>query len=868
VSEVDLMILPEILLQDLRYGIRMLRRNAGFTAVAILALALGIGVNTAVLTAYKAMVARPLQARDPSEMVNLTLLRTSGGADYTFSYSDYESYRDSLHSFRGLIATSREQMRLSTADGIISQRTSAAESGLGRWGLLPSGASNAEFASVLVVSGNYFKVLGVTALRGRTFDSIGIGELLASPSVLISENFWRKRFAGDPTVLGKTIRLNGAAVTIVGITPHDFVGTHVAVPDFWLPLRLEPLVHADSNWLRNREHQFCRLFGRLAPGVSMAQAQAETTLEANRLSTLHDPRSEWAKPATALVSPGSPLPVPLKMNRPLALTILFIVAATGMVLAVACADVGSLQLVRARSRQNELETRLALGASRLRIIRQLLTESALVGVLAGVLAFPFTWVFLKFGVTFAAEAFPADFGTLIFDVTPNLQVFGYVLAMSLAAGILFGLAPALEGSRSARSLAARGSTSPAPSRRIQDFLVAAQVALSLVLMIAGSMLVRSSINALKMETGYDTKHVVDLDLQFPEAAKYTAARKLALVGQLRTRLAALPGVVRITSARPPGDYGFLTAAVPSNGGNSSMQRAPRSVPWMHYTFVQANYFQTLGIPIALGRGFQSQAGQPERSIVLSESAARQLWPEENAVGHDVRLGSTDEQIHNPGELRADGPAYRIIGIARDMRGFELNGSDSRLLYLPLPEDRLQNYSILIRTQTDPQLVMRAFDSVIASVDPDLVATSSTLEEMLRRSPSFIVSSLAAAVATTVGLLGLLLALMGIYGTVSYLVVLRTREIGIRMAVGAQKRDILGLILRESTLPVLAGLVAGMFLAVGASYLLRGMLYGLSTVDGVSFTGVSLLFLGIALLAAYPPSRRAMRVDPLVALRYE
>jgi MacB-like periplasmic core domain len=220
-------------------------------------------------------------------------------------------------------------MRLSTADGIVSQRTSAAESGMGRLGLLPSGASNAEFSSVLVVSENYFEVLGVAALRGRTFASISVGELLAPPSVLISENFWQKRFAGDPAVLGKTIQLNGAALKVVGITPHDFAGTFVGVPDFWLPLSLEPLVHADPNWLRNRERSIYRLFGRMASGGSEGHAQVEMTLVANRLRTLHDPKPEWAKPVTARVFPGSPFPVPLRMSRPLTLTILFIVGATG-----------------------------------------------------------------------------------------------------------------------------------------------------------------------------------------------------------------------------------------------------------------------------------------------------------------------------------------------------------------------------------------------------------------------------------------------------------------------------------------------------------------------------------------------------------
>jgi len=851
---------PETLLRDVRYGFRMLRRNAGFTAVAVFALGLGIGVNTAVLTAYKTMVARPLQARDPDRMVNLMLLRESGVAEYLFSYPDYEAYRDSARSFSGLIATKIEQqLTLASAGGIAGQRLpsseSRAESGLGRLGLLPPGPGNTELSIVMAVSENYFDVLGVGALRGRTFGSSSGLELLASPSVLISENFWRKRFAGDPTVLGKTIRLNGAAVTIIGITPHNFVGTGISAPDFWLPLSLEPLIHADPNWLRNRENQFCRVFGRLAPGVNMAQAQAETGLVANRLRMLHDPNSEWGKPATALVFPGSPMAVPLRMNRPLTLTILFIVAATGMVLLVACADVGSLQLVRARSRQHELVTRLALGASRARIIRQLLTESALVGLLAGVLGFLLTAVLLKFGVTFAAQAFPAEFGTLIFDVTPNLEIFAYVLVLSLAAGILFGLAPAMESSRSAVS-SARGGTSTVRTRRTQDFLVAAQVALSLVLMIAGSMLIRSAINSVKMETGYDSQQVLDLDLQFPEA-KYTPARKIALVGELRRRLAALPGVAALTSARPPGDLGFLTAAAPL------VQSVQQGVQRMHYAYVQSNYFQTLGVPMIGGRSFQS-----ERSIVLSESAAKQLWPEGNPIGRSVRLGATDERVHNPGELRADGPVYQVIGVARDTRGLELNGSDSRLIYLPLSEDRLPMYSILVRTSTDPELVIRAIDSLIASVDPDLVVTSSTLARMLRRSPSFIISTLAAVVATTVGLLGLLLALMGMYGTVSYIVLLRTREIGIRMAIGAQKRDVFALILGESARPVMAGLLAGVPLAAAVSYLLRGLLYGLGTVDGISFAGVSLLFLTMALLAAYLPSRRAMRVDPMEALRYE
>lgn len=858
------MILPDTVVQDLRYGVRMLFRNAGFTAVSVLALALGIGVNTGTFTAYKALVARPLDAREPGRMVNLTLTLQSGASSFLFSYPDYEAYRDHVRTCSGLIAWSNYQLTLTDAGGIVSERSAAAGSLLGKLGLLPPAASNAEFAGTFIVSENYFSVLGVSPLRGRTFESIAPSDLAASPSVLISENYWQKRFAGDPGVLGKTIRLNGVPFTIVGITPHDFVGTSVGVPDFWLPLSLEPLVHPESNPLHDRENLRLRVFGRLAPGVEMRQAQAEITLLTSQLRNVHDPNSELSRPATAFISPGTPLPG--KLPSGLKFTVLLIMIAAGMVLFIACSNVASLQLARATTRQSELSMRLSLGASRGRLVRQLLTESALLGLLAGVIALPCTWAILKAGATMFRQAFPVEMGTIILRVTPDFEVFVYVLAISVFAGLLFGLTPAIESSRSALFSAIKANTgsSSLRSRRLRDLLIAFQVAVSLVLMIAGSMLIRSSLHTLAMPTGYDGQHVVDLDFRFPEGATYGADRRLALIRELRTRVASLPGVASITSARAPDDNNVRSAAVSLNGEKPSSSNAQGNI---YYTWVQPNYFRTLGIPVLLGRGFQSQTGQPERSVILSESASRQLWPGRNPIGRSLRLG-TDQKFHTKGELLPDGPTWQVIGVASDTRGIEMDGSDSAQIYLPLPEDRLQDYPILVRTQSDPTQVTRAIDSVVPSVDPSLVSSTSTLQEMLRQTPPFLGSAFAATVATTVSLFGLLLAAMGIWGTVSYIVVLRTREIGIRMAVGAQKRDVLGLVLRESTRPVLLGLIVGMLLAVGASYLLRGILFGLHTVDGVSFIGVSILFLTIALLAAYPPSRRALRVDPIVALRYE
>jgi predicted permease len=871
-SEIDLLLFPQTVMQDLRFGARMLWRNAGFTFAAVLALGIGIGVNTAAFTAYKAFFKRSLDARESGRLVNLSLIPhtdssgPAGNPIASFSIPDYEAYRDQLHSFSGLIASSPPQnLTLTGAGGIAKRREASAGSLVGRLGLLPSFA-NTETASTFLVSDNYFSVLGVGALRGRTFSTGDSSNQAESPSAMISENYWQKRFGGDPAVLGKSVRLNGVAFTIVGITPHNFIGTTIEAPDFWLPLSLEPLIHPDNDWPHSRENLCCRLFARLAPEVSIDQARAEMTLVAGELSTLHEPHSDLGKPAKAAIWPGSPFPYPLKNYGGLEYAVLLIVAAVGMVLVIACANVASLQLARAASRQNELGMRLSLGASRLRIIRQLLTESALLGLIAGAVALLLSWAFLQALVVAVADAFPDEYGTFIFHMTPDLGIFAYVFCISLAAGILFGLAPALASSGAAlsSSLKANAGAGKARSRRLRDILTVAQVAVSLVLLIAGSMLIRSSIRAVKMDTGYDSKHALSLELRFPEGKRYSAEGQATLLRELRTRLSAIPGVVAITSARAPDGGGFHTAAVSINRDKPSPQNT-RAV--LYYTYIQSNYFQTLGIPLLSGHRFEAQGGQPENAVILSESAAQLLWPGLNPIGRSLRLGPGG-QFQMKDEFASSAPSYEVIGLARDTRGVLLNGSDSEQIYLPMPEGRLRDFPILIRTQADPTQIMNAIGPLVLSIDPDVVAYTFTLEEMLRQTESFLASTLSAAIASSIGMVGLFLASMGIYGTVSYIVVLRTREVGIRMALGAKKRDVLILMLRESIRPVIVGLMVGMCLAVGVSYLLRGVLYGLNTIDAPSIITVSVLFLAIALLASYLPSRRAMRVDPMVALRYE
>ena len=856
------------ILQDLRYGARMLLRNASSTAIAVLALALGIGLNTAVFTAYKALLARGIDARDTASMVNLAMVRQSGWVDADFSYPDYEEYRDRLRSFSGLIAIGPQfDALILTGAGGDERREAAGGSLIEQLGLLPGWQSrtHAEQATASIVSENYFSVLGIAAIRGRVFTAQDKAELAKSPAVLISENYWQARFGGDPSILGKAIRLNGAAFTIIGITPHDFVGTSVGVPDLWMPQSLAPLVHPSDRTLRDRNSQCCRLFGRLAPGVSMRDAQAEMNLLVDHMRGLHDPDSDLSEPADALLSPASPFPHRLPPEARFA--VFLIMVAAGLVLVIACANVASLQLARAAARQNELGLRMSLGARRSRLVRQLLTESALLGLIAGALAFLASWAATAALARVTEDVLPPDMGTFVVHVRPDFETFAYVLAISLVAGVLFGLAPALESSRTAlaAALKANAAISPARGRRLRNVLLSAQVAVSLVLLIAGSMLVHGSVRALKMDTGYEGQHVIDLNLQFPDTPEYSARRKAALTRTISGRMAALPAVLAVTSGRAPDDSNLRGAGVSLDGQKPTTRNARA---YLYYSYVRPNYFATLGIPLLFGRGFQVQAGEPEPVAIVSESVAKGLWPGQNPIGRTLRLGTDLFGWHPPGEIVPDGREYEVIGVARETRGVMMDGSDSDQVYLPIPQDSLDEFPILIRTREDPAHAMDAIRPVLDGIDANMVVTTSTLEQMLRQTQAFAVSSVLALIAITIGIFGLVLASMGIFGTVSYMVVLRTREVGIRMALGARRGQIAALMVRDSTRPVIVGLLVGLALATADSYLLRKVLYGLGAFDGISYAGVSLMLLAIALVAAYVPSRRAMRVDPMAALRYE
>jgi predicted permease len=865
--EIDWITLPQSVLQDVKYGLRSIGRNTRFTAVAVIALAIGIGINTTVFTAYKALLRRGIDAHDASSIVNLTQARQSGQRERQFSYPDYEAYKGA-HTLIGLIATGQqfEQLIMSDAGGSIGDRKAASDSLFGKWGLLPSSttASKAELASITTVSENYFSVLGIAPARGRFFAEEDRKQLAIASAVLISENYWQKRFGGDPGIIGKAIRLNGAAVTIIGITPRDFVGTSIGVPDFWVPLSLQPVLHPGDRALRDIDSLCCLLFGRLAPDTNLAQVHTEMSAIAARQAKLHklkDPKDEIKE---ILITPGSPFPADLDRN--LRFAVFLIMVATAMVLVIACANVASLQLARAASRQNELAVRISLGASRRRLIRQLLTESALLGIIAGVVAMLCSWAMMRIMATAAKETLPANMGTFIVNVNPDAAIFSYVFGISLLAGVLFGLAPTLESTRSALSswMKANSAMSPARNRRLRDWLTGGQVAVSFVLLIAGSMMVRSAFHALTMSTGYETKHVIDLTLQFPEGPEYDSTRQNALLKHIVERVGATPGVAEITTGRPPDGGGLRSAAIAIDGAKAD---AHSMKAYLFYTYVNANYFHALDIPIVYGRGFHAGAGTPEPAVVLSETAAQRLWPGQNPMGRTLEMNS-DGQFHDKNELTPDGRSYEVVGVAHDVRGVLLDNSDAAEVYLPIPENRRNEFPTVVRTSIAPGQLMHGIEEIIASVDGNIVVSASTLDDLLKQTPPFMSSALVALIAGTVGLLGLVLSAMGIYGTLSYMVVLRTREVGIRMALGARRGGVLWLMLRQSSAPVICGLLAGGLLAIGDFYLLRKVLYGVGPLDAVSYSSISALFLVVALVASLVPARRATRVDPSVALRYE
>jgi len=855
----------ETTIQDARYALRMLRKSPSFTAVAVLALALGIGVNTAIFTAYEAVAQRPLQAQDPSRVVNIYRSTPEERWGEGFTYSDYSFYKRQNIVFSGLIATAGAELVLTDVPG-------AANAG-GTWGggitaaagfRFPQTMSgSAEFIRGSLVSENYFSVLGISAVRGRAFSPGEDDAPGAPPAAMLSENFFERRFRSDRALLGQAIKLNSVAFTVIGITPRNFMGTNENVPDVWLPITKQALVQPGDEWLHNSEAECCRLNGRLKPEISIEKAESEMSLLTDRLRQTHPVGSNLSKPASVAMERGTPFGS--HPNATFTTIVLLMMGAVGLVLLIACANVASLQLARSAARQKEIGVRLAIGAGRARLVRQLLTESALLAILAGGVGLLLSWWTLRFLVYEVSASLPAVWGTLALEVDPNGHIFLYTIVISLVAGILFGLAPALEATKlnlvsiikeEGASLGRRLSRS-----RLRDLLVMAQVGVCVTLLICAALLVRGSARALRLDPGYETKRVLGIDVELPPGLGYSPQKQTVLDQQLMERFRAVPGVVSVTRGRPPA-MGLRNTAVTVNGQKLMSGNRPLT---MWYNYVAPNFFETLSLPIVEGRAFNSEEARARAPVVLvSEATAKKLWPGQDPIGKQLLIDAS-QQFHD--ELYPVSLLAQVIGVTKDVHLVWLSKADDSYIFLPIPSEGWHE-EILVRTAGDPRGVIAALGKQAQEVDPNVIIFGESLDGLLTNHPEFVFSRIGAIFSTAIGLLGLALASVGIYGMVSYVVVQRTHEVGIRMALGASRRDVLRLVLSQSMRPVFFGLALGMTLAAGVAQVLKALLFGIRTLDPAAFGGVAIFLAAIALVSSYLPARRATKVDPMVALRYE
>jgi macrolide transport system ATP-binding/permease protein len=836
----------QTLLQDLRYSVRMLRKHPGFTLIATLTLALGISSNTALFTVYNSLVLKPLPLKDPYSIANVTGYDREGKTNSLFSYLDYVDYRDRNTSFAGLIAWNQF-----TAP--FGEQTAAASSsgslGLGNF-----------------VSGNYFTVLGAEMALGRAFAPEEDQTLGAHPVIVLSHICWTRLFNADPHIVGKTVRLAGLPFTVIGVTAPKFIGTTPLPPQFWVPLMMRDKVLGSrhrSELQSERKENFFNLIGRLNPGVTFAQAQAEMNLITQQLASSYpDPRRK----ASVSVTSGATfyqLTNELKMLVPPMLT------AVGLVLLMACVNVTNMLLARAAGRQREIAVRLALGASRKRLARQLLTESLLLAGISGAVGLLLTVLAIRLSyplVLAQLPVSPALLEQLSLDLSPDYRVFGFVLLASLLAGIAAGLAPALQSSRSnlTDALKNEGSTFGAKlsQSRLRNALIVTQIAVCLTLLIAAGLLTRNLQKLQTIETGIITKNMfsLDLNLQITEPA-----RANELYNRLAERLSSLPGVKSVSRTQRPPFRGVQTTPVTIAG---QQQPATHSLQ-ANYNFVSANYFQTLGLRITRGRGFSEQE---ERSnapvVVISESTARRFWPQENPIGKHIGVGAAAQQSTTDGATNF--PQYEIIGLANDTRQGVVWRPDETWLYLPMstgqPDVSNERQKLIVSAEGDVPALMRASRKEVAALDPALFALIYRVDDML--DAQMIPFQDVALLAGALGLLALVLASIGLYGVMAFVISQRTREIGIRMALGARRRDVITLFLRQGGKLIAIGVFIGLAGGAAISSLLAMALVDIHQFDPLAFGLATAFMIGVALLACWLPARRATKVDPLIALRWE
>lgn len=856
------------LVQDLRFGLRMLGKNLGFTVMAVLALALGIGVNTTVFTAFDALTLRPRAVKDPDRLVGVYRTK-EGESGHALSYPDYIYYRDHTKTLSDL-AMFGFGMGVTTSDlppaSPDDMPRMASALGFHLPQLLQEGGRP---LMCFYISGNYFQLLGAKPVAGRLFLPED-DQPSAQPVVVLSGNFWQSQFHSSPKVIGSTIHLNRVPFTIVGVTPVDYLGTLPMVPVLWAPIAVRPMLGSGTREsLENRGERAGIVYGHLKARVSLADAEAELNVLAGQLRAAFPEiernvgvRVVSEREFAHMDSDGWPI-------------VAAAMGAVALLLLIACANVASLLLARAATRRREIGVRLSLGATRRRLLQQLLIESSLIALFAGAVGLPLASWGLHLIVSEISSSLPSYWGSIALQTTPDLHIFGYTVLISLMTGVAFGLTPALQALRTDVNSALKDSGSLLGEKlsksRLRNILIVAQVAACLVLLINSALLLRGSQRALRMEPGFDSKHVVFLEMYTPGLSGYSKAELFQLNRQLRVEIGNIPGVTAVT----------LASRAPFAGGDRFVSVGPASTeppvnsegqdkrPAASYSYVLPNYFETLGIAIVRGRSFTAQEAEGEAPVVIvSEAMARRFWPGQDPIGKRLAIGSEHGRPPYPGETAPFFPESEVIGVAQDVRNLSLSKIDGSYLYLPLSQSSRSTDVILLRTSGNTSGLLALLGAAVRRVDANLPILASPLDWAVSLDPYFILSRVGGILCSIVGALGLFLASLGVYGMVGYSVVERTREIGIRMALGAQREQVLGLVLREGARPMLFGTAIGIAVSAAVSRLLSAILFGLNPTDAISFAGVSLLLIAVALFAGWLPARRAMRVDPMVALRYE
>ncbi|MCI0489235.1 MAG: ABC transporter permease [Blastocatellia bacterium] len=814
----------ETLLQDIRFGVRRLLKSPGFAAIAVISLALGIGANTAIFSLVNTILLRPFPVTDPQEIFAVAVTG-KGSSIQAFSYPTYLDFRDRNEALAGIFATRPVPMSLSR-DG---QNERA-------WGYL--------------VSGNYFDVLGVKAHLGRAFTQEEDRARLAHPVVVISHAFWQNRFGASPGVIGKEIIINGHTFNIIGVAPEGFIGTElIYTPDIWAPMMMQPWIEPGNDWMDRRGTHNIFATGRLKPGITREQAESSLNVLAQQLGKEY-PDDEGR--VISLVPTGFILP----SIRGDVLNFTWVLMATvGLVLLIACTNLANLLLARGAERRREIAIRLSLGANRFRIVRQLLTENLLLSLVGGTAGF----LLAKWIVDLALAFKPPLDIPLTMPVAIDWRVLVFSLVVSIATTLVFGLVPALQTTKPGLVPALKDAASQSghSRSRLRSALVVAQIALSFVLLIAAGLVVRALQQVQTMNPGFEIENGLkisfDLGLQGYDQAKGQQFHR-----QVIERVQSLPGVrsASLTDLFPLSlNYSsndvYVEGQPPVRGAN---------VPTAMVSSIGLNYFATMGTPLVDGRDFTEQDDEKApRVVIVNEAFVRKFFPEAKSPGDGVgrRISFNNEQ----------GPFIEIVGVAKDGKYWTIGEAPQPFIYSPLVQSYNSFTTLVVRTTSDSKAMISAIRSEVRNLDAHLpLYEIKTFAEHLEL--ALFPARIAAALLGAFGILALTLAAIGIYGVTAYSVAQRTREIGIRVAIGAQPLDVLRLILKKGLVLALIGLTIGLAVAFVLTPLMADVLYGVSATDPVTFIGITLLLMLITLAACYVPARRASKVDPMVALRYE